>query len=117
MFPLRRNYLIVLPNKLSSFYIMGTWIVSTTSKLRTEAVARRCSVRKGFLRNLAIFTGKYLCQSLFFNKVANISKNTFFTEHLRRLLLKENTNRSGITFSRQYDSLSLVNSKSDYWKY
>ena len=58
MFPLRRNYLIVLPNKLSSFYIMGTWIVSTTSKLRTEAVARRCSVRKGFLRNLAIFTGK-----------------------------------------------------------
>ena len=31
---------------------------------------RRCSVRKGLLRNFAIFTGKHLCQSLFFNKVA-----------------------------------------------
>ena len=27
--------------------------------------------RKGFLRNFAKFTGKYLCQSLFFNKVAS----------------------------------------------
>ena len=30
---------------------------------------RRCSVRKGVLWNLAKFTGKHLCQSLFFNKV------------------------------------------------
>ena len=64
---------------------------------------RRCSLRKGVLRNFAKFTGKHLCQSLFFNKVAGlglqlykketlaqvffcefceISKNTFFTEHL-----------------------------------
>ena len=66
---------------------------------------QRCSVKKGVLRNFAKFTGKYLCQSLFFNKVARaacnfikketvaqvfsckfseISKNTFLTEHLRR---------------------------------
>ena len=32
----------------------------------------RCSVRKGFLRNLAKFTGKHLCQSLYFNKVAGL---------------------------------------------
>ena len=62
--------------------------------------------KKGVLRNFAKFTGKHLCQSLFFNKVAGlwplacnfikkeilaqvfsrefckISKNTFFTEHL-----------------------------------
>ena len=68
---------------------------------------RRCSVRKGVLRNFAKFTGKHLCQSLFFNKVAGlrpqacnfikketlaqvfscefceISKNSFLTEHLR----------------------------------
>ena len=66
---------------------------------------RRCSVKKGVLRNLAKFTGKYLCQSLFFNKVAGlrpatllnkklwhmcfsvnfrkVSKNTFPTEHLQ----------------------------------
>ena len=36
--------------------------------------------RKGVLRNFAKFTGKHLCQSLFFNKVAGLrlSKNTFF---------------------------------------
>ena len=64
---------------------------------------QRCSVRKGVPRNFAKFTEKHLCQSLFFNKVAGgacnfikketlaqvfscefceISKNTFFTEHL-----------------------------------
>ena len=34
----------------------------------------RCSVRKGVLRNLAKFTGKHLCQSLFFNKVAGLTR-------------------------------------------
>ena len=32
----------------------------------------RCSVTKGVLRNVAKFTGKYLCQSLFFNKVEGL---------------------------------------------
>ena len=32
----------------------------------------RCSVTKGILRNFAKFTGKQLCQSLFFNKVADL---------------------------------------------
>ena len=63
----------------------------------------------GVLRNFAKLTGKHLCQGLFFNKVAGlrsailfkkrlwhrcfplnfakIFKNTFFTEHLRWLLL------------------------------
>ena len=31
---------------------------------------RRCFVRKDVLRNIAKVTGKHLCQSLFFNKVA-----------------------------------------------
>ena len=35
-----------------------------------KAVVQRCSVRKGVLRNFTKFTGKYLCQSLFFNKFA-----------------------------------------------
>ena len=30
---------------------------------------QRCSIIKGVLRNFAKFTGKHLCQSLFFNKV------------------------------------------------
>ena len=41
---------------------------------------QRCSLRKGVFRNFAKFTGKHLCQSLFFNKVAGLSlqlsKNT-----------------------------------------
>ena len=54
---------------------------------------QRGSVKNGVLRNFVKFTGKHLCQSLFFNKVqtlaqvfscefCEISKNTFFTEHL-----------------------------------
>ena len=43
------------------------------------------SHKKGVLRNFTKFTGKHLCQSLFFNKVAGLStlflQNTFFTEH------------------------------------
>ena len=33
---------------------------------------QRCSVRKGVLGNFAELTGKHLCQSLFFNKVAGL---------------------------------------------
>ena len=33
---------------------------------------QRYSVRKGVLRNFARFTGKHLCQSLFFNKAAGL---------------------------------------------
>ena len=69
---------------------------------------RRCSVRKGVLRNFTKFSRKLLCQSFFFNKVAGlrsstlskketlaqvfscefykISKNTSFTETSERLL-------------------------------
>ena len=32
----------------------------------------RCSVKKGVLRTFVKFTGKHLCQSLFFNKVAGL---------------------------------------------
>ena len=32
----------------------------------------RCSVRKGALGDFAKFTGKHLCQSLFFNKVTDL---------------------------------------------
>ena len=52
---------------------------------------QRCSMKKTVLRNFTKFTGKHLCQCLFFNKVTlvqvfccgfwEISKNTFFTEH------------------------------------
>ena len=70
---------------------------------------RRCSIKKGVLKNFTKFTGRLLCQSLFFNQVAGlrpatllkkdapaqvffcefreIFKKTFITEHLRWLPL------------------------------
>ena len=36
----------------------------------------RCFVNKGVLKSFAKFTGKHLCQSLFFNKVAGLSPAT-----------------------------------------
>ena len=64
---------------------------------------QRCSVKNGVFRNFTKFAGKKLVPESFFNKVAGlrqfikketlvqvfscefckISKNTFFTEHLR----------------------------------
>ena len=37
---------------------------------------QRCSVRKGVLGNFTTFTGKHLCQGLFFNKVAGLNPAT-----------------------------------------
>ena len=36
--------------------------------------------KKGVLENFAIFAGKHLCQSVFFNKVAGLRRD--FQEHL-----------------------------------
>ena len=47
--------------------------------LKSTSSHRRCSVKEGALRNFAKFTGKHLCQSLIFNKVAGLRP----TEHLR----------------------------------
>ena len=81
-----------------------------TSFFTSEAVAWRCSVKKYVLENFAILTGKYLCQSLYFNNVAGLNpatllkkrllhrcfpvnfakflRTTFPTVHLRWLLLR-----------------------------
>ena len=51
-----------------------------TQQILTEAVVWRCSVKNVVLNNFAKLTGKHLCQSLLFNKVAGlcnvIKKNT-----------------------------------------
>ena len=41
-----------------------------------------CSMKKGVLRNFAKFTGKLLCQSLFFNKVAGLMPATLLKKRL-----------------------------------
>ena len=53
---------------LSQFNISN----KVTSMIINRSSHRRCSVRKGFfIRNCAKITGKYLCQSLYFNKVGS----------------------------------------------
>ena len=94
-----------------SVYVWNSEIICLLERRPLELVAQRCSVRKDVLRNFTKLTGKHLCQSLSFNKVAGlrpqacnfikretlaqvfsfkfreISKNTFFKEHLLWLLL------------------------------
>ena len=43
---------------------------------RNRSSHRSFSERKSILRNFAKFTGKHLCQSLFFNKVAGLRPAT-----------------------------------------
>ena len=43
---------------------------------------RRGSVGRGVLRNFVKFTGKHLCQSLFFNKVAGLRAATLLKKRL-----------------------------------
>ena len=47
-------------------------LLATWSKSILRSSHRRCSLRKCILRNFAKFIGKYLCQSVFFNKVAGL---------------------------------------------
>ena len=58
-----------------------------SNREQSEAVARRCSVEKVFLEIflevfLETFTGKHLCQSLFFNKVAGLGPATLLKKGL-----------------------------------
>ena len=75
LFPGESNYLLV--NKYSGsnyFPINNYW------GILSEAVTRRCSVRKGVLKKVGKFTGKHLCHSLqhkcFPVNFANFFKNT-----------------------------------------
>ena len=83
------NFFIEISASFKSFFIVKSYITGSRSS------HPRYSIRKGVLKNFAKLTGKHLCQSLFFNKVkketlsqvfscefCEISKNTFFTEHL-----------------------------------
>ena len=46
------------------------------------AVVRRCSVKKGVLKNFTKFTGKYMRQNLFFNKVAGLRPASLLKKRL-----------------------------------
>ena len=73
-----------------------------TKRSPLDRSSRPVFCQKGVLRNFAKFTGKHLCQSLFFNKVAGLRPGTIskkrlwyrcfpanFAKFLRRTLLTE----------------------------
>ena len=51
-------------------------------QMTTRGNHQRCSIRKGVLRNFAKFTGKYLSQVLFYNKVAGLKLATLLKKRL-----------------------------------
>ena len=80
---------------------LDIWCLNFQKQPSREALVQRCS--KDALKNFAKSKGKHLCQSPFFNKVADLRlatvlknsvdfakflRTTFFTEHLQWLLLK-----------------------------
>ena len=67
--------------KLNKPAFIGTFILEL-SKVLIYEFRKRCSVRKGVLKNFAKFVREHLAQ-VFFCEFCKISKKTFFTEYLR----------------------------------
>ena len=59
---------------------------------------QRCSIKKGALKNFAKFTGKHLCQSLFFNKGCRPKTGNFIEKETMTQLFSVNF----VKFSRTY---------------
>ena len=57
-------------NVLNSIELPLSSILYATHPFVRQKIHRRCSLRKGVLRNFAKFIGKHLYQGLFVNKVA-----------------------------------------------
>ena len=115
-----------LSNSENSRFKLKHWKIMFLWRIRSSCL--RSSVKIVLLRSIAKFTGKHLCQRLFLKKVAGlpslakvfscefyeISKNTFFTEHLRVTTsegFKENEIIEISVFSRMFSVLFKI------WKY
>ena len=65
--------------QLSWYYNFYFALFRSTMSENARSSHQSCSVRRGVLRNFPKFTGKHLCQSLFFNSCSP----AFFTEHFQ----------------------------------
>ena len=93
-------------------------------KTLSRSSHQMCSLRKGALRNFTTFTGKHLCQSLFFNKVAGLGSATLlkkrlwhrcfpgnFAKFLRTLFLKNTSGRLFLSVLQCYKKVILKSIK------
>ena len=71
-----KNFLAVILTEIFTF-----WVHYPKIKLHRTS-HRKCSVKKGVIRNFTKFTGKYLCQRLFFNKIEGLRPATLFKKRL-----------------------------------
>ena len=78
------------------------WSKSTSSRLEVFC-------KKGVLRNFTKFTGKHLCHSLFFNKVAGSACNFIKKETLAQVFFCEFSKISSNIFSYRTPLLQIEN--------
>ena len=75
-------------------YFMGSFInleiIIGLRETSNKFKSRRCSIKKAAPENFTKFTGKHMCQSLFFNKVAGFPVN--IAKFLRTSILKNIAN-------------------------
>ena len=67
-------------------FLIGKWKVAifldNYKCPHTTSSHQRCYMKKGVLKNFPKFTGKHLCQSFFFNKVADLRSAPLFKKRL-----------------------------------
>ena len=69
-----------LHNTIGKLQFAGA-VIRSDKTIKSRSCHQRYYVRKGVVRNFPKFTGKHLCQSLFFNKVAcNFIKKETLTQ-------------------------------------
>ena len=73
-------FLYTLDTFLEIFYHFSEKEINVTFSFRSSRSELFC--KKGFLKNFAKFTGKHVCQSLFFNRVADLRPATLFKKRL-----------------------------------
>ena len=68
------------PSEFDFFFFLNnskpSEIFKKKAKNNNRSSYQRCSMKKGVLRSFTKFTEKHLCQSLFFNEVADLSSAT-----------------------------------------
>ena len=96
--------LIRNPNLIKIKFLRGTYydiafsteIHKNLLRTRFRSCHQRCSIKKGVLRNFPKFTGKYLCQSPFLNKLSLFLGN--FVKFLRTPFLQNTSQRLLLIF-------------------
>ena len=107
--------------KVKHLSLAMTGIIDTDAKVLFRSSHRKCSVKKSVLRNFTKFTGKHLCQRLFFNKVAglrpaNLLKKSLwrrcfllnFAKFLRKPLSQNTFGRMLLTFVLYFEVIFIL---------